>query len=231
MKTIQWLSALMALFSFVNFVEAELMLRPPGLEDGDQYRLVFITAGSTSALSGDIEFYNDFVQAAADAAPVVGSWGLDWKAMISTEDVNVRVNTETTDDDVDVPIYRVDGLQVVFDYGHLYGFGEFSGRPFLNPISLTVLETLASLPNVWTGTTSFGQTGRAPPNNLVDGGIPGSPSQIDAWRTAGVLDARGQAHLYAISNVITVPEPKCAVIPFWSFASFCFTALRTSKVR
>ena len=105
---------------FVNFVEAELMLRPPGLENGDQYRLVFTTSETTTALSGDIEFYNDFVQSVADAAPIVGSWGLEWKALMSTRDVNIRVNTDTEPGDPDVPIYRVDGLPVADGYGHLY---------------------------------------------------------------------------------------------------------------
>ena len=54
--TSQVLSALMALFSFVNFVEAELMLRPPGLEDGDRYRLMFTTSRLIDAVSGDPQF-------------------------------------------------------------------------------------------------------------------------------------------------------------------------------
>ena len=220
-------SALLAVFSFVNFVDAELMLRPPGLEDGDQYRLVFTTSETTTSLSGDIEFYNDFVQTTADAAPIVGSWGLDWTALMSTQDVNVRTNTETTSEDLEVPVYRIDGLPVAFEYSRLYAS---SGARLLNPLSITELETLPSLPDVWTGTLFGGLTALAPVRVIVTSGIVGSVS-ADAWNQAGSLPASGQAHLYAISNVITVPEPNSAAVMFWSLSTFCFSTRRNQKVR
>ena len=90
MKTTHWLSALMVVSSFVSFVEAELMLRPPGLEDGDQYRLMFTTSRLTDAVSGDPQYYDDFVQSVADDAPIVGSWNVDWQAFMAVGGLEIH---------------------------------------------------------------------------------------------------------------------------------------------
>ena len=44
---------------------------PEGLEPGDTYHLLFNSSTFTNALSSSIDYYNDFVQAAADLA---GDW-------------------------------------------------------------------------------------------------------------------------------------------------------------
>jgi hypothetical protein len=41
--------------------QAALVVVPPGLNPGDQYRLVFVTAGTRNATSSDINDYNTFV--------------------------------------------------------------------------------------------------------------------------------------------------------------------------
>ena len=122
----QVLATLLVLFSFVSFVDAELMLRPPGLEPGDQYRLMFTTSETTDAVSPDIDFYDNFVQSLADDAPVVGTWGLDWQAFISVPGLGARDHTGTTPEEpikdpiafpVDgIPLYRVDGKRIVGSY-------------------------------------------------------------------------------------------------------------------
>ena len=65
-------------------VNAEPIRQPPDLEPGDQYRLAFVTSTTTTATSPDIETYNAFVQATADAAPI-GDWGFAWYAIAQTE--------------------------------------------------------------------------------------------------------------------------------------------------
>ena len=216
MKEVLWVSLVLALCSFINVVNAELMLRPPGLEDGDQYRLVFTTSETTAALAVDIAFYNDFVQGAADAAPVVGSWELEWKALMSTTDVNVRVNTETEPGDLDVPIYRVDGLMVADGYEHLYGN---TISVYHNPMGLTELDSVPSTSrSAWTGTLLGGRTGRAPRGGTrsVTTGISLATATDLAIQLGDTLSGAQQARLYAISEVITaVPEPSAAVLLPW----------------
>ena len=98
----------------------EVMLVPRGIGPGDQYRLAFVTSAVRDATSTDINVYNEFVQSVADAAPVVGSWGLEWRVIGSTEAVDARDNTETNPlTDETVPIYRVDGSRYAVGYSQL----------------------------------------------------------------------------------------------------------------
>ena len=46
------------------------ILVPDGLALGDPYHLVFVSSTTRDATSGNISDYNDFVQAAADAAGI-----------------------------------------------------------------------------------------------------------------------------------------------------------------
>ena len=211
MKAIHWLSALMALFSFVQHLNAQLTLLPPGLEPGDQYRLMFTTSATTDALSPDIDFYDDFVQSLADDAPVVGTWGLDWQAFISVPSQKATDHTETTpempikdpfDFPVDgIPLYRVDGERIVGSYFDFFFWGHD------NSLDITELGTAPATSFAWTGTLNNGNGG-FPAG--YSGGITtqgritaksGSAIQAQQFRSTA------QAHLYAISELITVPEP------------------------
>ena len=120
MNTKRHLLTFLALFSFVNFVEAELMLRPPGLEDGDQYRLMFTTSRLTDAVSGDPQFYDDFVQSVADDAPIVGSWNVEWQAFMAVGSVEISERVGIGETDESVPVYRVDGELFVDGYQAFY---------------------------------------------------------------------------------------------------------------
>lgn len=81
---------------------------------GDTYRLVFVTSGTRSAKSNNIDNYNAFVQAAADASPL-GLSGVSWKVIASTDTVDARDNT-STNTSVNGPgqaIFLVDGSTLV----------------------------------------------------------------------------------------------------------------------
>jgi len=75
---------------------------------GDQYRLAFVTSGTTDATSTNIATYNAFVQDAANAA---GLGSAAWYVIASTETVAARDNTSTNPgtDGVGVPIFLTDG--------------------------------------------------------------------------------------------------------------------------
>jgi len=133
------------------------------------YRLIFTTSQVRDGTSTDIEDYNAFVQSVADAAPVVGSWDLEWKALVSTSDVDARDNTGTNpiEDGEGLPIFRIDGERWVRDNFDLWGDGIDpirSQQPFFSPLDITELGTPSEIPPgrdlfffAYTGTNGNGQ--------------------------------------------------------------------------
>lgn len=114
---------------------------PPSLSVGDTYQLVFVTSIVTDALSSNIDYYNEFVQSAADAA---GLGAITWKAIGSTHSVDAKDNAL-----VSAPVYRLDGVQVAA------GFNDFWDESLLAPID--VAETLEEVAvDVWTGSSPDG---------------------------------------------------------------------------
>ena len=189
-------------------------LYPPGLERGDQYRLFFTTSESRDATFSNINIYNEFVQSVADAAPVVGSWDIEWNAVISTRRVDARDNTGTNDDvdPVGAPIYLLDGS--------LYArtnFDLWNEEANLNvTIGLTELGTILPIvpdgPNgedgviqVWTGSNENGVAFAPAGQGLVSIGAASTTgaAQFSFTSLPPIVDRP----LYAMSEVLTVPEP------------------------
>jgi len=91
---------------------------PPGLNPGDTYRLVFVTAGTISASSGLNSTYNNFVTNQANLGGL-GVLGATWKAVVSTtnqcpggqtcNDTHAKDNTSTNPGSTGVPIYNLAG--------------------------------------------------------------------------------------------------------------------------
>ena len=140
MKTIHWLSALMALFTLANLVEAEVIIPPQGLEPGDQYRLIFTTSERRDATSRNIDDYNDFVQSVADSSPELAALDSEWRALASTVAVDAVDNgmLTFTRSDPGIPIYRVDGELFVPDYERFGPRGPAQG--FLRWMSTSLGE-------------------------------------------------------------------------------------------
>lgn len=198
---------------------AELVLQPEALQAGDEYRLIFLTSTTRDALSTDIDDYNVFVQATADAAPVVGSWQLEWKALTSTDQTDARDNTNTNwEIETGVPIYRVDGA--LFSRNNRELWPEREDIISLADLNMTELETsitdfdrLGRIP-VWTGSSMLGV---AEPRLTL--GSPNSVAIGDARvLSSSFLVSQGgrstgePAHLYALSETLTaVPEPSSLV--------------------
>lgn len=191
---------------------ADLVRQPDGLKPGDRYRLFFTTSEGRNALSADIEDYHGFVQTVADAAPVVGGWDLNWRAVVRTPGTLAWINSGTDPNESGVfplpeadriPIYRVDGEQIWFDYQHMWNFHNES--PFAVP---TVTELGTDYENfVWTGTEDANVPGPSPlgePFPFL--GL--TSSRAFTWNVSTRGDEADAFPLYAISEVITViPEP------------------------
>jgi len=101
---------------------AQAAILLPSLPPGSQYRLLFLTSGTTTATSSDINTYNTFVnntaQASTDLNAALTAKGftpsaIEWKALASTATTNANVNTTTQATDPSFPFYRLDGALVV----------------------------------------------------------------------------------------------------------------------
>ncbi len=91
-------------------------LKPSGLNDGDKFRLLFVTSTGRDATATDIATYNTFVQTAAKAghSAISDSCGNLFKVVGSTATVDARDNAGITG--TGFPMYWLGGAQVADDY-------------------------------------------------------------------------------------------------------------------
>lgn len=143
------------LFQFVSAdCLAQPAFQPPGLNAGDQYRIVFATSEKINGQSADIADYNAFVQlqAASSDSPVF-SIADEFSAVVSTATVDARDNTSTNDlnGDPSVPIYTAFGDLVANDNADFYD-GATTG-----PIAFIPLESAPPVVfGIWTGSEDDG---------------------------------------------------------------------------
>ena len=162
-------------------VPGDWALVPAGVEEGQRFRLLFVTSGETMAQSDFISTYNTFVQnAAAGGHQAIQGFSGEFRALVSTDTVHARDNTGTAYTDADdrgVPIYWVNGDKVADDYADFYDGGWDSNAP------RTETGADAGSPTVSTGSGSDGTT---------DDGVGGGSSTTGMPATAGQeLDTGG----------------------------------------
>ncbi|GBL15778.1 hypothetical protein MTo_03094 [Microcystis aeruginosa NIES-1211] len=124
----------LATLATASAAQAALVVVPPGLAPGAQYRLVFVTSGARDAQSTDINDYNTFVtnqatfgtsdiDTALDTALYAAGFDpntITWKAIGSTASVAARDNTGTNPSSLGVPIYLIDGNRVADNNADLW---------------------------------------------------------------------------------------------------------------
>ena len=89
-------------------------LVPSGLQEGDQFRLLFISSTHRNASPSEIATYNTWIQArAASGHTDIQAYSSSFRAVGSTEDMDARDNTGTayTSSDKGVAIYWLGGQQ------------------------------------------------------------------------------------------------------------------------
>ncbi len=192
-------------------VPADWSLVPSGLQEGDQFRLLFISSTSRNASPSEIATYNTWIQArAANGHTDIQDYSSSFQAVGSTEDMDARDNTGTTytSSDKGVAIYWLDGNKVADDYENFYDEDWDEEASMKNESG-----TAESGVSAWTGsdhdgTESFSNndnTSRAlgnSGNHWVRYGRPDSAG--DGPLSATTADRNNNRRIYGLSGVFEV---------------------------
>ena len=197
-----------------QIVPENFTFKPAAVAAGGSFRLLFVTTETSTALLSDISTYNTFVQADASGGhSAIQPFSSEFRALISTVDVDARDNTATNhvkaSPDPDAPIYWLGGDKVADDYDNFYDGGWDSvvgrgrdGNAYTHPTTDIAL--------IWTGTDSDGTE-----NTLTSGtgaaGLDGSSFGIleageeiaGAYLGITFIGATSLFPLYALSPILT----------------------------
>ena len=204
--------------SFCSVIGARADLNistPPGLSLGDQFRIVFLTQSVTNANSGDIGYYNTFVnndasnQAGGNGSNVVyNGTVLTWTAIGSTYEISAITNIGS----FGVPVYLASGTLVTPSDTQS---GLWSGS-----LSAPINEFLTSPyffdTSVWTGTLQDGSAAGSFTlgSGSEFGSLPGFSNKTNAdWVSSGAVPSSFTNNMYGISQALTaVPEPSTSAL-------------------
>ncbi len=187
---------------------------PAGLQEGDQFRVMFVTQDTTQAVSQNLSFYDDFVsQQASNGTWTAGLGTSDWRVVGSTLADNANNHTATLPAGGGVPIFNLAGAIIAEDNADLWDLN------LTNPINIDQDGNELAV-EVWTGTSPAGarRTNRwlGAPSGLTTVGLSNATNAF--WTSQSLPAANTEfRHAYAISGVITVtavPEPGTA----WTLA-------------
>jgi hypothetical protein len=218
MKTKKILALLISgVFATTMASQAAVITMPSGLSHGDQYRIVFVTSTTIQATSSDISTYNAHVTAAAalnpDLAVIEGTveQTTTWTAIGSTDSVNARDNTSTTGAGTGIGIYLLNDTAIATSYTDLWD-GTIANL-------FNVDEQGDSGPyansQVWTGTNGDGSTGNDPLGTATPEFGKTNLTGVNIWinRLSGSSWPNTDTyHLFAISGILTVPEPSSTAL-------------------
>ena len=186
---------------------------PAGLSPGEDYHVIFVTSGTTDALSSDIATYDAFAQAHADAAGIGTSIGVDWLAIVSTSSVSARTHLANLLGS-GAPIYnqwgwKISDTQDLFSRSHLNSirFDEYRGT---------------SVTAAWTGTDQGGDAFFELGTSYISPGVccvtAGDPWSTTQWLDLRTFSVTDELPVYAISSLVTVSAvPLPAAV--WLFGS------------
>jgi hypothetical protein len=196
-------ATLLLLLALHANLQADVVIATPtGLTTGQGFRIMVVTTGTTVATSTDINYYNNFV--ANDIATNIGAYryggnAVSFKAWGTTASVSAISNIGWVQAD-QVGVYRADGTRIATSANFLTGTHE------------TGVTSAGTSLVVFTGTPTSGTN---PGTNVL------GTTRIDFEVMGGTSDAftagswtqnisplsNTQNYMYAISDVITVPEP------------------------
>ena len=192
---------------------AQAVTVPVGVNPGDTYQLVFVTAGTIDALSTNIADYNSFVQGEAALNPALTGtdMGVTYTAIASTSSVNANANAAVT-----AAVYLVDGSALVAT-----GFSDLWDGNINAAIDRNQYGVLSAAGVAWTGSEVDGTASVTGQVVGLGGGSTffGGSNETDAlWVHNGAFGNQTvQLPIYALSSVITAPVPVPVPAALWLF--------------
>ena len=185
-------------------VPADWSLVPSGLQEGDQFRLLFLSSATRTAEATDIATYNTWIQGLAAAGHAdIQDYSSTFRVVGSTAAVDARDNTSTTytSSDKGVAIHWLGGDKAADDYEDFYDETWDEEASIRDESGTTVTPR-----SVFTGSNHDGtKTGQPLGTNVVTVGVPNSTIANDGPLSSDTSEAStGDSHLYALSGVFQV---------------------------
>lgn len=194
-----------------------ILPHPTDVAQGDTYRWVFVTSTTTVGSSGFIATYDDHAAAAGAALtdPLLNPF--TWQAIASVVDETVAI-THVNTDGSSAPVYLINtagsdfATEGVASDTTAGAGGLFDPLGIAIPVDTTELFAAPALPATWSGTCSSGTAAIAGICSADDrrlGSVTivfgmSSLTTLD-WLTGSATPPSSLLHVYAISNIITVP--------------------------
>jgi hypothetical protein len=234
MKYLKTTLAILVASSAATLTQAQVTV-PEGLQAGDTYRLMFVTTTLTDAFSNDPEVYHGIVRAEVETNATLAALDTTWYAMVGVEltpgvedggagrahpRIYLGMNwlEEQLDPATGLPIavnelsggiWNTGGERVAAGYAEI-----FSGNnPTIeNAITTTVegvdFDSSNGGPRVWTGMQNIGWATNAAlgAGATATRGVARDDILNGGAFNAGQDDSFELRRLYAISDVLTVPE-------------------------
>jgi hypothetical protein len=107
--------AIVALFGPATPAQAGPIFIPSGLAPGSTYYLAFVTAGTTTTDSSNIDDYDAYVTAQANMSPTLAALGTTWKVIGSTPTVDAVTHIGVTG-----PVYLLGGARIATGSADLF---------------------------------------------------------------------------------------------------------------
>ena len=193
------LSAFVAFLAVPAYAQTEVPsnwpLKPPGLNVGDEFRLLFMGKNSRNADSTDIAVYDLYVQGRiADIGHAdIKAYASHFKVLGSTATVNARTHTGTTGTG-GVPIYWLDGPKVADNYADFYD-GSWNDKDGATLEDGTSLSSGRKDQFICTGTNDDGTTASQP---LGAATCAGTKINISGNTLSGATGASSAASRYLV---------------------------------
>ena len=204
--TIGLFSAFVAFLAVPAYAQTEVPsnwpLKPPGLNVGDEFRLLFMGKNPRNADSTDSAVYDAYVRGriAANGHTEIKAYSSHFKVLGSTATVNARTHTGTTSTG-GVPVYWLNGPKVADNYADFYD-GSWDDKDGATLEDGTSLTSGRKDQFICTGTNDDGTTASQPLGATT---CAGTTINISGNTLSGATGANSAASRYlALSGVFRV---------------------------
>ena len=198
-------------------------LRPSGLGEDDEFRLIFISSQKRNAISSSISTYNSWIQSQAGSGHTdIRPHRNSFRAVVCTEDDDARENT-AMDHTTVVPVYWLGGTKVADSYNDFYdgSWDNDSNSKDRTENGTNELDLTDVGNEPWTGCEDNGTEAFSSSN--VSQALGKDPARLGRPGTAGdgnnplsgnqVANRNTDHTMYGISAVFKIGAPRLAGRP------------------